>query len=432
MQRNINIFYAFRVLYNARFYYPVFTVLFLDHGLTLAQFSLLNGLWALVIVLTEVPSGALADTWGRKKLVMFSALLMCLELFLLLICPLGESNWVFPLMVANRILSGLAEASASGADEALAYDSLVCAGKENEWPNILAKAMRYTSIGFMITMLLGGLLYDHEFLNKLFEILNIDFTLNKTDTIKIPVVLTFISSLVALTLSFFLKEPEVENAEPKRFSVKESLLLTWQAGKWIIATPIVFMIIFAGMISDNVVRVFLTMTSQYFRLIELPESSFGILGACFGMMGLFAPKWAATLAEKYSIRTNFTILFAMILLTYFGLALMIPYYGLVFGLGGALCMTFLNYYMSFYLNKEIPSYKRATVLSFKGLSFNVMYGLASVLYAQVLALVGPKYSEDVREFESYQDSLWFLFFYFAGSVILVSMIWPWYCKRNQK
>ena len=32
---NIRMFIALRVLYNARFYYPVFTVLFLDYGLTI-------------------------------------------------------------------------------------------------------------------------------------------------------------------------------------------------------------------------------------------------------------------------------------------------------------------------------------------------------------------------------------------------------------
>ena len=62
---NIRLFMAFRVLFNARFYYPVFTVLFLDYGLTLEQFALLNTVWAMTIVLAEVPSGALADVFGR-------------------------------------------------------------------------------------------------------------------------------------------------------------------------------------------------------------------------------------------------------------------------------------------------------------------------------------------------------------------------------
>lgn len=65
-QPNIRRFIAFRILFNARFYYPVFTILFLDFGLTLEQFAILNAAWAASIVLLEVPSGALADTIGRR------------------------------------------------------------------------------------------------------------------------------------------------------------------------------------------------------------------------------------------------------------------------------------------------------------------------------------------------------------------------------
>ena len=56
---NIRCFVAFRLLFNARFYYPVFTILFLDYGLTIEQFALLNSVWAATIVIAEVPSGAL-------------------------------------------------------------------------------------------------------------------------------------------------------------------------------------------------------------------------------------------------------------------------------------------------------------------------------------------------------------------------------------
>jgi len=70
------LFIAFKVLFNSRFYYPVFTILFLDFGLTVAQFSILNAVWAATIVLAEVPSGALADIIGRKQLLVFATFTM--------------------------------------------------------------------------------------------------------------------------------------------------------------------------------------------------------------------------------------------------------------------------------------------------------------------------------------------------------------------
>ena len=41
-QRNPRLFVLFRLLFNCRFYYPIYLVLFLDFGLSLAQFATLN------------------------------------------------------------------------------------------------------------------------------------------------------------------------------------------------------------------------------------------------------------------------------------------------------------------------------------------------------------------------------------------------------
>lgn len=61
-------------MFNCRFYYPIFTILFLDFGLSVAQFAVLNAVWAATIVMAEVPSGALADVVGRRRLLRFAAL----------------------------------------------------------------------------------------------------------------------------------------------------------------------------------------------------------------------------------------------------------------------------------------------------------------------------------------------------------------------
>ena len=73
---NIRRFLAFRLLFGVRFYYPVFAVLFLDFGLSVGQFAVLNAVWAAAIVLCEVPSGALADAVGRRTLVVASGAIM--------------------------------------------------------------------------------------------------------------------------------------------------------------------------------------------------------------------------------------------------------------------------------------------------------------------------------------------------------------------
>ena len=117
-----------------RFYYPVYTVLILDFGLTLSQFALLNVVWAATIITLEVPSGALADIVGRRNLVVTAAVLMIAEMLLLCLAPVGSSSLLFGLVLVNRVLSGASEAAASGADEALAYDPLDREGDISEWP----------------------------------------------------------------------------------------------------------------------------------------------------------------------------------------------------------------------------------------------------------------------------------------------------------
>ena len=92
---NVRLFIAFRIFFNARFYYPVFTILFLDFGLTIEQFALFNTVWAITIVCAEVPSGALADILGRRTLLVATSLLMIVEMSLIAFVPLGNSRLIF-------------------------------------------------------------------------------------------------------------------------------------------------------------------------------------------------------------------------------------------------------------------------------------------------------------------------------------------------
>ena len=80
---NLRLFICFRMLFNARFYYPIYALLFLEHGLSWEEFGILNGIWAITIIVLEVPSGALADTLGRKKLLVLAAVCMMVEMLFL-------------------------------------------------------------------------------------------------------------------------------------------------------------------------------------------------------------------------------------------------------------------------------------------------------------------------------------------------------------
>jgi Na+-driven multidrug efflux pump len=82
---------------------------------------------------------------------------------------------------------------------------------------------------------------------------------------------------------------------------------------------------------------------------------------------------------------NFLILSAILLTGLTGLALVIPYYGVIFAIGAFAMMSMVQYQSSFYINREVDSAHRATVLSFRGLALNLGLGLASLFYTALVA-----------------------------------------------
>ena len=204
--RNVRLFIAFRVFFNARFYYPVFTILFLDFGLTLEQFALLNAAWAASIVLLEVPSGALADTIGRRNLLVVTGILMVIEIALLCFVPLGNPDFLFGIFLVNRVLSGAAEAAASGADEAIAYDTLKKEGDVRDWPRVLEKQMRIQSIAYIGAMSLGAAVYDPTPMQRLFNALGLNIHLTQDMTLRFPLYLTFMMAILTLLTTLKLQE----------------------------------------------------------------------------------------------------------------------------------------------------------------------------------------------------------------------------------
>lgn len=383
---NVRRFIAFRILFNARFYYPIFTILFLDFGLTLEQFAILNTVWALTIVLLEVPSGALADTIGRRNLVVLSAFIMVAEMLLILFAPIGNSQLVFYLFLANRILSGAAEAAASGADEALAFDSLKERGIEKKWGKVLERQMRLQSIAFVVAMSLGAILYDADKLNAAIDFIGIDITLSKSMAMRLPIFGTLVLGVLAVFTTLGLRETaRSEPLENSWATLKQSIVKTMAAGGWILKTPLALVIICCGMLFDHTVRMVLTLNSEFYRQIELPEFSFGFIGAGLALIGTVMPKLGNLMAEKRSKIFNFLALTTSIASGLWLMALFIPFWGalpMILVYGGI----FLNgFFVSHYLNQITDSRHRATVLSFKGLSFNLAYGFIGYIYASSIA-----------------------------------------------
>jgi MFS family permease len=383
---NIQWFIAFRVFFNSRFYYPVFTILFLDFGLTVAQFAVLNAVWAAVIVLAEVPSGAVADIIGRKRLLNFAAGVMIVEIGIISFMPRIDPGLIFAVFLVNRVLSGLAEAAASGADEALAYDSLKQAGLADQWGQVLERLMRYQAVGFVVAMSAGAAVYDPHLMTRAAGMLGLQVVLTQEVTMRFPLYLTFVLALLAFVSTLKMKDLVETGRHQEGRPVGETLDVTLKAGAWIVKTPFVLSVILFGMLLDGTIRMVITLSSQYYRMIEIPESIFGLMGSLVALLGMVVPKIARQIAENHP---PVYALWVTVILAFTGLVTMNgfwPWVGLVPALVTFSAMYFTGFFVSFYVNRETDSSQRATVLSFKGLSYNLSYGLLGIAYALVLRL----------------------------------------------
>jgi MFS family permease len=442
---NVRYFVAFRVFFNARFYYPVFTILFLDFGLTLQQFALLNVAWAATIVLLEVPSGALADTVGRRNLLVFAASLMVVEMLLLCFAPMGNLNLLFVIFLVNRVLSGAAEAAASGADEAIAYDSLKQEGQVSDWGTVLEKQMRYQSIAFIVAMSVGAAVYDPVLMGRVGDWLGLKVRFTQDLTLRFPLFLTLLMAIVTLITTLRMKDicdevdEDIAKDEGRGKAIIQSFKLTFKAGRWILNTPFALVIIVSTLVFDHSVRMIITLNSQYYRLIGLPEASFGLIASGMAVLGIFIPIIARKLAERQSPTANLGVMFVLTLIGLFMMTLFLPIIGLIPILLLFSGMYLLRFYSSYYLNRITSSNQRATVLSFNGLSLNLAYGLIGLFYSLLLAILRSQASGNQLNLEGqslenvlFTKSISFFPWYFLLTFVALVIFSRWKLRNSEE
>ncbi len=150
-------FYIYKFLKHFAFVYAVYLILFKSRGLSVFEISLLLGLWSACVVFFEVPTGALADKWNRKYM-------MIIGLFLK---SAGFAIWLFAdnffLFALGFFFWGLQETFCSGTEEALLYDTLKKFKRSNEYPKIAGQGYFYAKISAGSSIFLGGFIAAYDF-----------------------------------------------------------------------------------------------------------------------------------------------------------------------------------------------------------------------------------------------------------------------------
>jgi MFS family permease len=423
--RNIRAFVWFRVLFNSRFYYPVYGILFLDYGLTSEQFAILGAAWFWSIVIFDVPSGALADKLGRKRLVVFSAIVMVLEMLLLCFTPVKGGTVTFSLFLVNRVISALAESCCNGADEALVYDVLPTEGRAAAWTRVLASMMFWQSVTFMMVALIGAASYSDEFMNK--YVVDAFFPgaahLSKESCMRIPLWMNLIMALgtVVVSMRFVDTHPRLRSGSQLKNIIRSSVKQILGTGRWILRSPPATVLILTGMVYDSFIRLFYAIGAIYYRLLGIPKYLNGVILSGSSLIGLCTALVVEKLVGVIKPSQNFGLVAVLIVAGLYGVSLQINAWdgwaGILFVVPLWLAMRSLHYFLSQYLHSICDSSHRATVLSFKGLILNFANGLLMWFYGMQTAWLRQNHaSETANASKEAAD----------GTLLSLAMPWwPW-------
>ena len=149
-QKNIKKLYFIAACTGIVFYYAIDKVFMQARGLSLTEMVIIEIIYGAIVVLTEVPSGALSDRWSRKYVLALNSLFFALNT---IIWAISHSFWLFVLGV---VFGALHSAFQSGTNTSLLYDSLREMGRESQYARYLGKTRAVTAVAFVLAALVGG------------------------------------------------------------------------------------------------------------------------------------------------------------------------------------------------------------------------------------------------------------------------------------
>ena len=150
-------YYLASSLFDFVFAYAIYNVYFKIRGLSIFEISILLALWSFFALVFEVPSGALADYWSRKKLLIIAPLIKAL---CFLIWFYADGN--FYIYASGFLIWSLGGSFKSGTTEAILYDTLVSFDKKEEYEKILGRKKFYYFIALGISFVSGGFIAQYN------------------------------------------------------------------------------------------------------------------------------------------------------------------------------------------------------------------------------------------------------------------------------
>ena len=156
--RTVQRVYLVLILFNtlaASFIWGINTLFLLDAGLNATAAFAANALFTAGMVLFEVPTGVVADTWGRRISYLLGSLTLAVSTILYwLAWQMQAPFWAWAV---TSVLLGLGFTFFSGATEAWLVDALKFTGFKGNLESVFAKGQIVAGAAMLSGSVLGGL-----------------------------------------------------------------------------------------------------------------------------------------------------------------------------------------------------------------------------------------------------------------------------------
>lgn len=145
-------FCLYGFLKNQKYYEPFLILAFLEKGLSFFDVGLLIAFREVAINLFELPSGAAADLYGRRRSMIFS---FACYLVAFAVFALSSAVW---MLFAAMFFFALGDAFRSGTHKAMIFDWLVLEGRPDEKTRVYGTTRSWSQLGSAVSVLIAAVI----------------------------------------------------------------------------------------------------------------------------------------------------------------------------------------------------------------------------------------------------------------------------------
>ena len=341
---------------------PVFVPLLQGYGLSMNQVLQTQALFALTIALFEVPSGYIADMWGRRRAIVIGSVFYAGGF----LCLLGADSFVDFLIY--EVILGLGFSLISGADLALLYDTEVYL-QERDLPHGVGAGKSISRL-ISIEAAASG-------------IAGIAASLLLLWSLESVVVVQAILGLMPLVLAFALVEVPRPAVKASHRNNARTILELLLFGK-----PVVLWTAFAIAVFGLLAVYVFWIYQKYWELQGVPIAFNGYIWAAFALTVSIAARYASALEQRFGTARLLCLIGALPLLGLLGMALGSGWIGVIFGFAVQLSrgLSMSLFYEA--LNRRVPGDFRATVNSLVSLGVRAVFIATGPLLGYALDSIG--------------------------------------------